>query len=120
MLSCILLCNNGCLLLLQKPLQESSSLRGLRRYDSCGSLDSRTVNQTTKVDNKSGSSGYISQECDVTQKGEKVTVSDERDSGKFLNYFMNHINELTAESDELGDPRIHLHAPRYTSNETQV
>lgn len=79
-----------------------------------------TVNQTTKVDNKSGSSGYISQEFDVTQKGEKVTVSDERDSGKFLNYFMNHINELTAESDELGDPRIRLHAPRYTSNETQV
>ena len=78
------------------------------------------VNQTTKVDNKSGSSGYISQGCDVTQKGEKVTVSDERDSGKFLNYFMNHINELTAESDELGDPRIRLHAPRYTSNETQV
>ena len=35
---------------------------------------------------------------------------------------MNDINELTAESDELatGDPYIHLHAPRYTSNETQV
>ena len=74
------------------------------------------------MDNKSGSSGYISQECDITQKDEKVTVPDERDSRNFLNHFMNHINELTAESDELviGDPRIHLHAPRYTSNETQV
>lgn len=105
---------------LQKPLQESSPLRGLRRYDSCGSLDSRTVNQTTKVDNKSNSSGYNSQEYDIAQKGEKVNGPDERDSGKFLNYFMNHINELTAQSDELGDPRIHLHAPRYNSNETQV
>lgn len=106
--------------LLQKPLQESSPLRGLRRYDSCGSLDSRTVNQITK-DNKSNSSGYNSQEYDSTHKGEKVAnTTEEGDSGKFLNYFMNHINELTAETDELCNPSVHLHAPRYTSNETQV
>lgn len=109
------------MLSLQKPLQESSPLRGLRRYDSCGSLDSRTVNQTTKVDNKSNSSGYHSQECDGAQRGEKVIEADEKeDSGKFLNYFMNQMTELTAQTDELGDPRIRLHTPRYTSNETQV
>lgn len=91
-------------------------MRGLRRYDSCGSLDSRTVNQITKTDSKSNSSDYNSLECDVTQRGEKVT----EDSGKYLNYFMNQINELTAQSDELTDARVHLHTPRYNSNETQV
>ena len=112
---CDLLCNKDCCVLLQKPLQESSALSGLRRYDSCGSLDSRTVNQTIKVDNKSNSSGYNSQECDGTQRGEKTD-----DGGKFLSYCINQITELTAQSEELGDPPIHLHTPRYTSNETQV
>ena len=72
-------------------------------------MDSRTVNQITKVDNKSNSSDYNSQEFDTAQ----------RDSGK-LSYFVNQIAELAAQSEELGDPRVHLHAPRYTSNETQV
>lgn len=115
------ICRHGCMLFLQKPSQESSSLRGLRRYDSCGSLDSRTVNPTTtKMDNKSNSSGYNSQENDALQRSEKVNRADEKDNGKFLNYFMDQIAELTAKSDELGDPRIHLHTPRYSSNETQV
>ena len=107
---CVMICfvTRAVLLSLQKPLQESSALSGLRRYDSCGSLDSRTVNQTAKVDNKSNSSGYNSQEAGTD------------DSGKLITYFMNQITELTAQSEELGDPRIHLHTPRYTSNETQV
>ena len=109
----MLLHNKGCLLPLQKPLQECSPLRGLRRYDSCGSLDSRNVNQITKEYNC-----YNSQEYSSTHKGEKVAnTTEEGDSGKFL---MNHNNELTAETDELCNPSVHLHAPRYTSNETQV
>ena len=72
------------------------------------------------MDNKSNSSGYNSQELDAAQRGERASGAEEKDSGKILNYYMDQIAELTAQSEELGDPRVHLHTPRYSSHETQV